>query len=305
MKLKARLHHIITKDPLLKGDYTNGEIQNNIAEYGVFVDEVLTHSRLEWVTEFQKVVLNNWPVREIADLSGVKIVKDQPDFVVLFKPSGVVVHPGTGHTQNTLFDWILEHIPGQQELMDSASEDDNAHLSAGLVHRLDKDTAGIIFVAKTLEAHTRLQNMLRERTVEKHYLTVLEGHLEKITPVEGYQARDQRNPRFQKFYLSELEAFNYDRGARFSKSVFTPLEYNPDTNQTLVDVNILTGRMHQIRLHAQSLKLPVLNDPMYGTDKNQISNFEILSPYLPKDKMQLLSNSLAFEDFKIELIRLK
>lgn len=294
---KLRLHHFISKSPDLRKEYTIGDIQNNIEQYGVLIDGEVSNNRLVWVYEGQKIELNNWPIRQKGDLSQIRIIADEPDFVVLFKPAGVVVHPGAGHQSGTLFDWILEHISGQKELLVAArhseqseeSTTSNATQSAGLVHRLDKDTAGLIVVAKTLEAHSRLQNEFRERKVEKHYRAVLKGKLSDAIEVRGWQCRDKRNPRFQKFFVNEEEAKRYDPQARFSHSLFTPLVYSAEADQTLVDVEIFTGRMHQIRVQAKHLGHPVLNDFIYGGESKSTSTFLETKEFIEPTNMQLVS----------------
>lgn len=301
---QTRLHKFIAQHRSLRGEYTIGDIQNNIEKYGVFIDNQLVRNRLQWVFEGQKVELANWPERKKGDLSRIRIVDEQEDFVVLFKPSGVVVHPGAGQVTGTLLDWILENVPGQKELLQDAPITDNAHVSAGLVHRLDKDTAGLILVAKTLTAHTGLQNLFRDRKVQKHYLAVMSGNLTQRVELKGYQCRDKRNPRLQKFFVREKEALQYDPKARFSYSVFQPLQYDQSSDQTLVNVQIHTGRMHQIRVQAQYLGHPILNDPLYGELNNAECAFSILAPYLPTNGLQLLSNQVSFGQYTARLIEL-
>lgn len=300
---KTRLHHIIAKDSELRGGYTQGDIQNNIGQYGVLVDGTVTHDRLKWIIPGQDIRLNNWPVREVVDLSGVKIVAEYPRYYVLFKPSGIIVHPGAGTPDGTLLNWILDTLPGQEELQEEAEETDNAHISAGLVHRLDKDTAGLIIVAKTLSDHKHLQDLWRDRSVTKEYLAVLDGILDTEKEVKGWQSRDLKKPRYQKYFSNESDAIFYDPEARYAHSVFTPITIDPKQNQTLVKVVITTGRMHQIRLHAaQALGVPVLNDTLYNKNPVRDSTFRQLTPYLLRAQLQLLSNAITIEGEETRLI---
>lgn len=301
--LKTRLHKFISEDPTLREEYTLGDIQNNIARYGVNIDGKAVYNRLQWVLPGQQIRLLDWPKRAKGDLTQIKIVDEQEGFIVLFKPAGVVVHPGAGHTQETLLDWLLRTIPGQRELMHNAAEIDNARISAGLVHRLDKDTAGLLLVAKSLDWHKQLQDLFRNRVVKKHYLAILQGQLNEAVEIKGWQCRDKRNPRYQKFFTNEKEAQWYDPQTRFSHSLFTPVRYDAVANQTLVDIEIFTGRMHQIRVQAKAVNMPILNDSIYGDHVTQTASFGVLKPYLPPTNLQLLSNSLEFEKYKYTLIQ--
>lgn len=297
---KTRLHTLIAKSSDLRGNYTKTEIARNIEKYGVSLGGIISNNRLEWVLLGTVVKLNNWPAREITDLSGIKIIFENLSMYALFKPSGILTHPGAGHPNGTLLNWVLENLQGQQELMDSASEKDNARHSAGLLHRLDKDTAGLILVAKSLKEHTRLQDLFRTREVTKKYLAILSGELESEIRVTGWQSRDKRNPMRQRFFVSKLDGIIYDEKSRYSESVFVPLKYDSKSNQTFVEIQIITGRMHQIRVHAKHLNLPVINDPIYNSSNAPTLNF--LQEFIDPSLMQLLSNSIGIDSEFIQLI---
>ena len=112
---QIRLHKFLI-DWLAQNDrsnYTVPEIKRNIVEYGVFVSGVLTHSQLEWVYPSQTIALNNWPSRELGDMSKIKVIYEDEDCLVLNKPVGLVVEPGAGHPNDNIVAWLLKNYPEQ------------------------------------------------------------------------------------------------------------------------------------------------------------------------------------------------
>jgi 23S rRNA pseudouridine1911/1915/1917 synthase len=241
-------------------DYTNPEIHRNIEKYGVWVDGVETKNRLEWIFPGQTVDFD-WPKRATSDFSKLKIIWENEHLLALFKPKGVVVQPGAGHQKNNLTTWLIENIPGQSKF------DLNQYPGAGLVHRLDKDTQGLLLIAKTEADLKFLQNQFRERKVEKKYLAVVKGLVKKSFAITNWQARDQKRPTRFKFFWLESEALSYDPRAKQSQSVMKPLVICPELNLSLIEIQIFTGRMHQIRLQCEALGFPLQNDQVYNQSK--------------------------------------
>jgi 23S rRNA pseudouridine1911/1915/1917 synthase len=174
----------------------------------------------------------------------LRVAYEDEHLLVVDKPAGVVVHPSAGHGSGTLVHGLLGHaIAGGEEAG-----------RPGIVHRLDRDTSGLLVVARSDEAHRRLQQLLRSRKLEREYLALVRGRpRSKAGRVEAAIGRDRSDP------------------TRISLDTDTPRE--AVTNFELVElfpahallrVRLETGRTHQIRVHLAAIDLPVSGDPVYG-----------------------------------------
>jgi 23S rRNA pseudouridine1911/1915/1917 synthase len=161
---------------------------------------------------------------------------------VVDKPAGLVVHPAPGHYGTTLVDALGDLLGGGE-----------AH-RPGIVHRLDRDTSGLMIVARTDEAHRRLSEAIRRRRVERVYLALVEGRpSSRSGTIDAPLGRDHRAP--------ERRAVG-GRGQREARTHFRVLE--PAGEDTLVEVRLETGRTHQVRAHFAAIGHPVCGDPRYG-----------------------------------------
>jgi 23S rRNA pseudouridine1911/1915/1917 synthase len=175
----------------------------------------------------------------------IAILYQDQDLAVIDKPCGMVVHPtGAGGT-GTLVNALLYALDGLSGI--------GGVLRPGIVHRLDKDTSGVLLVAKNDKAHLHLSRQLKDRTMEKHYLAVVEGEMKAeeglIDRPVGRSVRDRKK-------------MAVAAGGRPSQTEWKTLERL--NRATLLDVHLLTGRTHQIRVHMQSVGHPVAGDPLYG-----------------------------------------
>ncbi len=181
----------------------------------------------------------------------LNILYQDDDLMVVDKPSGLTVHPAPGHREHTLVNAILAHLPGL-----SAGESTRP----GIVHRLDKDTSGLIIIAKNEVAHMRLADQFKSRSVTKIYRALVQGHL---TPEEGViEARIGRDPR----YRQRMAVVSQGREARTESKV---LQYI--NNFTLLEAMPKTGRTHQIRVHLAAIGFPIVGDATYGAKSEFIS----------------------------------
>jgi 23S rRNA pseudouridine1911/1915/1917 synthase len=163
--------------------------------------------------------------------------------MVVDKPAGLVVHPASGHATGTLVHGLLEH--------DIAGGDATR---PGIVHRLDRDTSGLMVVARSEEAHGRLQKLIRSRLVERHYAALVVGRpRSRSGRIEAPIGRDRRDPL--------RHSLDTDK-PRDAVTHFEVRELLP--RHTLLDVRLETGRTHQIRVHLTAVDLPVAGDPVYG-----------------------------------------
>jgi 23S rRNA pseudouridine1911/1915/1917 synthase len=178
----------------------------------------------------------------------LEILYEDADLAVVVKPRGMVVHPAAGHPDGTLVNALLARLDSLGGI--------GGELRPGIVHRLDKETSGLMLVAKNDETQEALSRMLKDRVIEKHYRALAEG---KFKEPEG-----------------EIDAA-IDRSRKDRKKMAVDPEGRPAVTRwkviaegngcTLLDVHILTGRTHQIRVHLKSIGHPVCGDELYGNGK--------------------------------------
>lgn len=176
----------------------------------------------------------------------LNIVYEDDDLLVINKPSSLVVHPAPGHYQDTLVNGLLAYS--------NKLSDINGEFRPGIVHRIDKDTSGLLVVCKNNETHEALANQLSDKTLFRQYLAIVHGEIEEdegeiIAPI-GRDPRDRvkmavvaKNSKEAQTNFKVLERFNH---------------------YTLVSCNLLTGRTHQIRVHFDFINYPLVGDPLYG-----------------------------------------
>ena len=187
------------------------------------------------------------PVPRAEDIP-LEILFEDADLAVVVKPRGMVVHPAAGHEDGTLVNALLGNL---DELSGIGGEK-----RPGIVHRLDKDTSGVMMVAKNDETQAALSEMLKNREIEKHYCALVEGTFrEREGRIEAPIGRSRKDRKKMAVDPAGREAVTEWKVTAEGR------------NCTLLDVHILTGRTHQIRVHMRSTGHPVCGDPLYGFEK--------------------------------------
>jgi len=193
------------------------------------------------------------PTDLIAEDIPLNIVFENEDLIVVNKPAGMVVHPAAGHSSGTLVNAMLGYDPDIEGI--------GGEERPGVVHRLDKETSGLILLAKNERAHRWLQDQFRLRKVEKTYLALVDGKPPTHSGrVEAYIGRDPS-------HRKRMAIVPESRG-RESISEYRTVE--SFRNHTLLEFHPLTGRTHQIRLHCAFLGCPIVGDAVYGRKKPSI-----------------------------------
>ena len=179
----------------------------------------------------------------------LNIVYEDDDIIVLNKESGMVVHPGNGNNDGTLVNALLYHT--------NALSDVNGEIRPGIVHRIDKDTSGLMVVAKNNKAHEILADALSRHEIKRDYIALLKGEfLSDTATIDAPIGRDKLNRK--KMTVT----------AENSKDAITDMRVlKRYKGYTLVRLSLHTGRTHQIRVHMEYIGYPVYNDPVYTNDK--------------------------------------
>ncbi len=179
------------------------------------------------------------------------IVFEDSDVIVINKPRGLVVHPAAGHYTGTLVNGLLYHCHDLSGI--------NGVMRPGIVHRIDKDTSGLLMVAKNDKSHHSLASQLKDHTVNRKYVAIVHGVIphEKGT-IDAPVGRDPKN--------RQQMAVGFDHG-KHAITHFVVLERFK--NHTLVELKLETGRTHQIRVHMKYIGYPLVGDPKYGPKADQ------------------------------------
>jgi len=244
-----RLDQVLAR---LLPDYSRSRLQSWIRDGLVTVDgEAATVSRK--VRGLERLSVDIQPdAEELAftpEVIPLDIVFEDETVIVINKPAGLVVHPANGNWSGTLLNGLLHHCAALAGVP-----------RAGIVHRLDKDTTGLMVVAKTLIAQTHLVRQLQARSVTREYVAIVEGNLDRDGTVDAPIGRHPRDRVRMAIVSDGKEAVTHYR-------VIEQLPYH-----TLVACRLETGRTHQIRVHMQSLGFPLASDPVYGGNAKSVPN---------------------------------
>ncbi len=234
-------------------EFSRSRLQGLIRDNQVLVDGQVVTKTSHILNRGQKVVVSipePEPVGLIPEEIPLDIIYESDDLMIINKPAGMVVHPGAGHKTGTLVHAALAHAPELEGI--------GGELRPGVVHRLDKDTSGLILVAKNDRSHRWLQEQFRLRRVRKVYLALVDGT--PPTPTGRIEAPIGRDPAHRR----KMAVTTLQKGREAVTEYQTVETY---AHHTLIEAHPLTGRTHQIRLHMAFLGCPIVADSLYGRRK--------------------------------------
>ena len=246
-------------------DFSRSYLQDLIKEGYVFVNEehIKPSYKLE---ENDKVIVYLKPIENLEvkpENIPLDIIYQDSSIAIINKPVGMVVHPSAGHHNGTLVNAILYHIKDLSGI--------NGVYRPGIVHRIDMDTSGLIAIAKNDEAHKALAEQLKDHSMARTYVCLVKGILEsKRGIIKTLIGRDKKN---------RLKQAVVNEGGKEAITEFEVLETYND-RFSLVKCQLQTGRTHQIRVHMNFIKHPIVNDPLYGENhKISYESSQLLHAY--------------------------
>lgn len=243
-----RLDQVLVR---LQPQHSRNRLQNWIREGRVAIDGATVCETKHKLWGGESIAL-----AEVPDTAGpssapeaiaLDIVFEDDTLIVIDKPAGLVVHPGNGNWSGTLLNALLYHAPALENVP-----------RAGIVHRLDKDTSGLMVVAKTLAAQTDLVRQLQARTVKRYYQALVRGAVEAGGTVDAPVGR----------HATQRTKMAVVASGKPARTHYRVVERFVDC--TLVDCALETGRTHQIRVHMTSIGHPLVGDPVYGTGTSRV-----------------------------------
>lgn len=273
-------------------DLTRTRIQELIKVEQIKVNnkKIKSSYKIEENDEIEVIIPEIQEVEIMPEDIKIDIVFEDKDIAVINKQAGLVVHPAQGHYSGTLVNAILYHIKDLSGI--------NGEMRPGIVHRLDKDTSGLIIIAKNDKAHLELTNMFQNKEIKKTYLAIVKGKINKKKGRIATQIGRDRNDRKK---MAVLDSLTQGKNAITNFRVI-------DQNEkfSLLKVDIETGRTHQIRVHMKYMGYPILGDAVYGrpdSEKRQMLHaykLEFLHP-ITKEKVEIIAE--LPDDFKKALIK--
>lgn len=275
----VRLDHFLTEE---LSDYSRSRLQSFIKDGRVRIDGEPARKFGQMLVPGQLITVVLPEVREsklVPENIPLDIIYEDDQSIVINKPAGMVVHPAAGHETGTLVHAVLAHCGDLKGF--------GGEIRPGVVHRLDRDTSGIIVMAKNEKAHIFLQEQFKSRSINKRYLALVDGA--PPTPTGRVEAPIGRDP----LRRQQMAILTPDKGREAITEYLTRRSF---VKHTLLEAHPLTGRTHQIRVHMAFLKCPIVGDVLYGRRKQSI---EITRHFLHAYRLTILlpghTEAMTFE----------
>ncbi|CCU79547.1 Ribosomal large subunit pseudouridine synthase D [Halanaerobium saccharolyticum subsp. saccharolyticum DSM 6643] len=274
-------------------DLSRSFIQTLIEEKKVTVNgDIVDKSYKITENDFLKIIIEEKESEIKAVEMDLDVVYEDQDIIVINKNADRVVHPAPGHHDDTIVNALLAHVDNLSAI--------NGVKRPGIVHRLDKDTSGLLIVAKNDKSHKELAKQFKNRTVDKYYYALIEGNLAyKKGKIDAPIGRDPKNRKKMAV-----------RKRRSKKAISRFKIIEEFKTHTLVEVKIETGRTHQIRVHFSYLGHPVVGDKKYGSKntlnaKRQLLHARKLAVKHPTTGKKIVFEAELKDDFKEILNKLR
>ena len=279
MEIKANSNNIRLDIFLTENtQYTRSKAQKMIKDKKVLVNNEIKNK--DYIIKENDIVIYEEPEPEVMDITPenikLDIIYEDEYLVIINKKSGMVVHPAVGNYNHTLVNALLYHF----------NIKNNNTLRPGIVHRIDKDTSGLLVVAKDEKTHALLSDMIKEKQVERKYLALVWGILKHDNAtIDAPIGRDINNR--QKYTVTDINS-------KDAITHFSVLERRQNT--TLLECKLDTGRTHQIRVHLNYINHSIVNDPVYSNKKQINPSFgQLLHSKSIKFKHTITNKELFFE----------
>lgn len=276
VKYKERIDKYISDN----SEITRNDAKALIEQEAVYIDDKKFVRKPNYMVREGMVITILRLLEKETNIEAVNMPLDiryeDDNLLVLNKPSGLVVHPAPGHLNDTLVNALMYHFKNNLS-------DTNGLLRLGIVHRIDKDTSGLLIIAKDNETHNELAKMLKNHQIKRTYIAICEGILpNKVTKINLPIQRDAKNRKLMSIHKDGKSSVTY---VHLLKTFY--IDNKP---YSLVKCELETGRTHQIRLHLAYIKHPVYGDNIYGShvdDFNQRLHAYRLSFIHPISKKQV------------------
>ncbi len=259
-------------------EYSRSYIQNLFKNDNILLNGKIVKPSVK-VKEMDKIIINIPKDKELEILPeemDLNIVYEDEYFVIINKSSGLSVHPTESNTSGTLVNGLLNRF---EKLSDIYSP-----LRPGIVHRLDKDTTGLLIVAKNNNTHELLSEMFKDRVVTKIYIAIVNGKIDENIIIDKPIGRDIKD--------RKKMAVNFENGKNAITKIY-PISYN--SNYSFVKVKIETGRTHQIRVHLKSINHSIVGDKTYGVKNEKIKlEGQLLHAYGLKFQHPISKKTMTF-----------
>ncbi|WP_322901393.1 RluA family pseudouridine synthase [Mycoplasmopsis felis] len=282
LELKVQYTERIDKYISNHSEISRNDIKQLIEERVVLVDDVLVNKPKFTVREGQIIkvlqVLNK-EIKIEPEKMDLDIIYDDEYLCVIHKPSGMVVHPAAGHTNNTLANGLLYHFKNNLS-------DKNGLLRPGIVHRIDKDTSGLLVIAKNNQVHQLLSEKFSTHDINRKYLAICDGIIEDKKLLLNLPIGRSTSDR------QIMTVTNINSKKAITHVTLLDTFYINNEPKSLVKCELETGRTHQIRVHLKYIGNPVYGDPMYGKKVDEFG--QRLHAYMLEFEHPITRESLKF-----------